>query len=104
MNKELMHLIIDSNIANLETKMIICLYWYNKYKKNYIPNIMLERKFKVTRRQIQVVLKKLIDKNIISTYYVGSKRFFRILYFPTNSNSIDKSTDDIFSYNWLENK
>ena len=41
-----MEIVLNSSSVNCETKLIIILYWWNKYKQNYIPNQKLKNRLK----------------------------------------------------------
>ena len=95
MTKELMKIVLESKSVNCETKLIIILYWYNKYKKNYICNNMLFNRFKgeYTIRTIQSALRKIEDSGLIKIWFHGKKR-----YFSFNQKYLKP---ELFDYDWL---
>lgn len=98
MNKKLNSLLLNDDLVPLWIKLLIILYWYDYYKKNYIPNKLLENRLKVNKRSIQRGLSTLKERGYIKIWQHGSKRYFKFNYI---FNEKEKS---LFDYDWLNER
>lgn len=92
MNKELYSILINDVNVELWIKVLVILYWYDKYNRRYIPNQLLENRLKAPRRSIQRALGTLESRGYIKIWYHYNKRYFSF---------INKNNGSVFNYDWL---
>ncbi len=105
-SKSIVKVLLENKRVNNYTKMLITLSRLDYYKDNYIPNKKLMNILKINKNRVIVILKQLVEDNVIIVYHKGKKRYFKYIINEEKININDDIVDnkrrlDLFDYDWL---